>query len=107
MLIMKKRVFVWLWVALLALGAVADQYDALLPEAARNWPRQFLDSQSWPVALAGGNVYIVTNDVTFIGGFVPEGEEVVAVTNGPITVSAEAKGGVRFYRVEVRGLEVK
>ena len=42
-----------------------------------------------------------------LGGFVPEGEEVVAVTNGPITVSAEAKGGVRFYRVEVRGLEVK
>ena len=45
-----------------AAGVVmADEYDDLLPEAARDWPRQFLESQNRPSALTDHNVYIVTN----------------------------------------------
>lgn len=74
-----RRACLLVCVALLALGAVADQYDALLPERARQWPRQFLDSLSEPDALAGGNVYIVTNDVSYAGG---PGESALRVAEG-------------------------
>ena len=47
--------------------AMADEYGDLLPKAARDWTRQFLESQNRPSALADKNVYIVTNDVVFTG----------------------------------------
>ena len=47
---------------------MADEYDDLLPETARDWPRQFLESQNRPSVLADEDVYIVTNDVVFTGG---------------------------------------
>ena len=46
---------------------MAEEYGDLLPEAARDWPWQFLESQNHPSALADHNVYIVTNDVVFPG----------------------------------------
>ena len=75
-----RRACILLCVALLArFAAVADQYDVLLPEAARDWPRQFLDSRSGPDALADGNVYVVTNDVSYSGG---PGESALRVAEG-------------------------
>ena len=84
-------------VALLALGAVADQYDALLPERARQWSRLFLGSQSRPDALAGGNVYIVTNDVVYFTDRTFElrpGETLLVYTDG---VSESATADRAFY----------
>ena len=46
---------------------MAEEYGDLLPEAVQDWPRQFLEAQSRPSALADENVYIVTNDVAFSG----------------------------------------
>ena len=43
--------------------AMAEEYGDLLPETARDWPRQFLESQNRPSVLADENVYIVTNGV--------------------------------------------
>ena len=74
-----RRACLLVCVALLAMGAVADQYDALLPERARQWPWQFLDSQSRPDALADGNVYVVTNDVSYVGA---PGESALRVAEG-------------------------
>ena len=47
--------------------AMAEEYGDLLPEAVQDWPRQFLEAQNRPSALADENVYIVTNDVVFTG----------------------------------------